>query len=83
MLMLVHEVLANNKTVTYSQDLFLCPKLKTPMKEKRLAKIKQIKVKSKQKLLAIPKSAFRKYFEDWKTAGISVLYLRGITLMNK
>ena len=30
--------------------------------------------------MEIPKSAFQKYIEDWKNAGISVLYLRGITL---
>ena len=47
-------------------DIFLFPKLKTPMKGKRFAKIKEIKAKSKQELLAIPKSAFQKCFEDWK-----------------
>ena len=45
----------------YSQDLapadfFLFPKLKTQMKGNR----------SKQELLAMPKSAFQKYFRDWK-----------------
>ena len=39
--------------------------------------IEEIKEKSKQKLLAIPKCAFQKSFEDWKkSAGISVLYMR-------
>lgn len=74
--MLVREFLAKNKTVImpqppYSPDLapadfFLFPKLKTPMKGKRFATIEEIKEKSKQELLAIPKSAFQKCFEDWK-----------------
>ena len=47
-------------------DFFLFPKLKTPMKGKRVATIEEIKEKSKQELLAIPKSAFQKCLEDWK-----------------
>ena len=76
--MLVREFLAKNKTVimpqpTYSPDLapadfFLFPKLKTPMKGKRFSMIKEIKVQSKQELLA----------RIGKNAGISVLYLRGL-----
>ena len=72
--MLVREFLAKNKTVImpqppYSPDLapadfFLFPKLKTPMKGKRFATIEEIKEKSKQELLAIPKSAFQKCFEN-------------------
>ena len=82
--MLVRGFLAKNKTVIhqppYSSDLasvdfFLFAKLKTPMKRKRFATIEKIKKKSKQKLLAIPKSSFQKRFEGWKNAGISVLYL--------
>ena len=42
------------------------PKLKTPMKGKRFATIEEIKSKSKQELLAIPKRSFQKCFEDWK-----------------
>ena len=42
--------------------------------------LEEINEKSKQELLAIAKSAFQKCFEDWKNAGISVLYLRVITL---
>ena len=77
----------DNRTVimpqpTYSPDLapadfLLFPKLKTPIIGKRFAAIEEIKEKSKQKLLAIPKVAFQKCFENWKNAGISVLYLRG------
>ena len=37
----------------------------TPMKGKRFVMIVEIKEKSKQKLLVIPKSAFQKCFEDW------------------
>ena len=47
--------------------MFLFPKLKTPMKGKCFATIEKIKEKSKLDLLAIPKSAFQKHFEDWKT----------------
>ena len=36
------------------------------MKSKRFATIEEIKEKSKQELLVIPKSAFQKCFEDWK-----------------
>ena len=36
------------------------------MKGKRFAMIEEIKEKSKQDLLAIPKSDFQKCFEDWK-----------------
>ena len=74
--MLVLEFLAKNKTVIMPQplyspyldpaDVFLFPKLKTPMKGKRFATIEEIKEKSKHELLAIPKSAFQKFFEDWK-----------------
>ena len=47
-------------------DIFLFPKLKTAMKGKRFATIEKIKEKSKQKVLAMPKSVFQKCFEDWK-----------------
>ena len=36
------------------------------MKVKCFATIKEIKEKSEQELLAIPKSTFQKCFEDWK-----------------
>ena len=42
----------------------LKPKPNHP-KGKRCATIEEIKEKSKQELLALPKSAFQKYFEDW------------------
>ena len=71
--MLLLEFLTKNKTVImpqppYSPDLapanfFLLPKLKTPMKEQCFATIEEIKEKSKQELLTIPKSAFQKCFE--------------------
>ena len=73
---LVREFLAKNKTIImlhspYSPHLepaafLLFPKLKTPMKVKCFATIEEIKEKSKQKLLAIVKSAFQKCFKDWK-----------------
>ena len=74
--MLVYEFLAENKTVImpqppYSPDLapadfFLFSKLKTAMKRKCFATMEEIKEKSKQKLLTLTKSAFQKYFENWK-----------------
>ena len=75
--LLVREFLAKNKTcnhasnTTYSTDLapadfFLFLTLKTSMKGKRFTMIEQIKEKSKQKLLAIPKRAYQKGFRDWK-----------------
>ena len=66
---------------TYSPDLarvaFL-PKLKTPMKGKRLGSIEEIKGKSKQELLAIPKSAFHKCFEDLKKCWHKYIYPKGV-----
>ena len=59
-------------------DYFRFPQLKTPMKGKLFATIKEIKEKSKQELLAISESAFQNCFEDCKNAGISVLYLRRV-----
>ena len=65
-----------NKTVIMPQPLYspdlapahfiLFPKLKTPMKVKNFATIEELKEVSKQELLAIPKRAFQKCFEDWK-----------------
>ena len=42
-------------------DYFLLPKLRIPMKGKRFATTEQIKEKSKQELLAMPKSELQKY----------------------
>ena len=42
------------------------PKLKTPITGKRFITIADIKEKSKQELLAVPKIAFQKFFEYWK-----------------
>ena len=73
--MLVHEFLAKNKTVImpqppYSLNLAPFPPHKTEhtgkVKEKHFVMTEDIKRKSKQKLLAIPKIAFYKCFEDWK-----------------
>ena len=72
--MLVHDFVAKKQNrnhasttaVTGLGDCLLFPKLKTPIKEKSFAAIEEIKEKSKQQLLAIPKSAFQKCFEDWK-----------------
>ena len=47
-------------------DFFLFPKLKTLLKGKRFDAIDEIKEKSKEKWLAIPKNAFQECFEDWK-----------------
>ena len=84
--MLVSEFLEKNKIVIMPQplylpdlappDCFLFPKQKTPMKEKRFATIEEIKEKSKQELLA----RFRRVSRIGTNAGISVLYLRRVTL---
>ena len=47
-------------------DIFRFQKQKTLMKGKRFSTIEEIKGKSKQKLLAISKSAFQKCFEVLK-----------------
>ena len=75
-LMLKREFLAKKKTIImpqppYSMDLapadfFLFSNLTTPMKGKRFAMIEEIKEKSIQELLALSKSAFQKWFENWK-----------------
>ena len=48
------------------------------MKTKRFAAIEEIKRKSKQELLAIPKSMFQKCFEDWKKCRHKCI-MRGVT----
>ena len=47
-------------------DFFLFPRLKRPMKGRRFATIEEIKTESLRELKDIPKSAYQKYFEDWK-----------------
>ena len=62
-------VFGNNNRIqwTWPPLAFLrLPKLKTPLKGKLFATIEEIKEKSKQKVLAITKSAFQKCCEDWK-----------------
>ena len=79
--MLVCVFLPKNKTaftrlappLTFSSS----QNLRHRWKESDFAAIEEIKEKSKQELWALPKSAFPKCFEDWKNAGISVVYLRG------
>ena len=67
---LQRDFLAKNKTVImtqplYSPDLALAEFFPLPKTEDS-ATIEEIKEKSKQELLAIPKSAFQKCFKDWK-----------------
>ena len=76
LLMIMCEFLAKNKTVIMPHppywpdlaplDFFLFPKLTAAMKGMLFATIEKIKEKSKRELLAIPKIAFQKGFEDWK-----------------
>ena len=47
---------------------------------KRFTTIEEIKEKSKQELLAIPKAHFRSVSRNGKNAALCILYLRGITL---
>ena len=79
--MLVREFFAKNKTIIMPQppyspdlapvDIFLFPKLKTSMKGKRFATIEEIKEKSKQELLTIPK---RRISEVFRALEKNVLY---------
>ena len=81
----VREILAKNKTVVMPQspyspyldpaDFFDFPKLKTTVKRKDFATIDEIKEKSKQELLAIPKIAFQQYFENWIKTLAKVYYI--------
>ena len=56
----------HKRVITDDESFFLFLKLKTQTKGKHFAAIEEIEEKSKQQLLAIPKSAFQKCFEDWK-----------------
>lgn len=56
-------------------DFFLCPKLKTPIKEKYFAMIKEKKEKSIQKLLAIPKNRVSKECRELEKTLASVYYI--------
>ena len=48
---------------------------------KRFATIEEIKEKSEQELLAIPKSTFqKKCFEHWKKCGNKCIISEGVTL---
>ena len=47
--------------------------IETKAQSSRFAAIEEIKKKSIQEPLAIPKSVFQKFLEDFKNAGISVL----------
>ena len=51
------------KVITGDESILVFPKL-TPLTGKRFATIDEIKEKSKQELLAIPKSAIQECFED-------------------
>ena len=74
--LLVRNFLAKNNTVIMPQppdslDLALCDfllflRLKRPMKGRCFATIEEIKAESLRELKDIPKSAYKKYFEDWK-----------------
>ena len=85
-LMAVCKFLAKNKTVVMPQspyspdmaptDIFLFPKLKTPMKGKRFA-TKNLN----RSCWRYQKALFRSVLRIGKNAGISVLYVRGVTLM--
>ena len=46
------------------------------MKGWRFATIEEIKTALLEELNTIPKSAYQKCFEDWKSTGTNVLYLK-------
>ena len=60
-------------------DFFLFPKLKTSMKEKCFARIEEIK-ENRDKSCWRYQKVFRSVSRIGKNAGISILYLRGVTL---
>ena len=72
---IVNEFLAKNSTnlieqPPYSPDLapadfFLFPKLKLPLRGTRFQSIEDIKENSRRQLTSIPKSAYKKCFDDW------------------
>ncbi|KYQ53448.1 hypothetical protein ALC60_07423 [Trachymyrmex zeteki] len=47
-------------------DFFLFPKLKLPLRGTRFESIEAIKQNSARELKAIPESAYKKCFDDWK-----------------
>jgi len=73
---IVTDFLAKNSTNVLEQppyspdlapcDFFLFPKLKLPLRGTRFESIEAIKQKSARELKAIPESAYKKSFEDWK-----------------
>ena len=54
------------KKVTTGDESWVTPKPPNHFNGKRSATIEELKEESKQELLAIPKHAFQKCFEDWK-----------------
>ena len=85
--MLECEFVTKNKTVIMPKppgltpaDFFLFPKLKAPIKGKRFATIEEIKAKSQQKPLAVPKNAFQKCFENCRKCWHKCIIAGGVTL---
>ena len=79
--MLGREVFAKTViTVLGPRWLFPLSILKKPMKEKRFATIENIKEKSQQRLLAIPKSSFQKCFEDCEKCWRKCIRSEGVIL---
>ena len=57
---LLKKVITGDELWVYAYDI------ETKVQSSRFAPIERIKEKFKQEVLAIPKSAFQKCFEDWK-----------------
>ena len=66
-----------------SCGFFLFQKLILPLRGTRFDSIEAVKQNLWKELKAIPESAYKKCFEDWKNAGICVLHQMGPTLKAK
>nr|CAH7754411.1 unnamed protein product [Callosobruchus chinensis] len=58
-------------------DFFLFPRLKKDMKGKRFASVEEVKQKSLEGLKNIPKSEFKKRFEQWKNRLEKCVVIKG------
>ena len=87
--LLIREFLAKQETVGVPQPstlqigpcgLFLFPKLKSIIKDRRFQTVEEIKDNSLQDLRTIPQNTFQDAFQNWKNAGSGVSTVEGSTL---
>lgn len=58
-------------------DLFLFNRLKRPLRGTRFDSVESIKQKSKEVLMAIPKSEYEKCFQEWVKCWHKCIAVRG------